>query len=216
MASHARAITALAGAAVLAAPAAAPAATVSVPACSPYVAGEPTVSVQGSGFAPNGLVAIRAGGQALGTARTDASGAFSTVTPAPSLSSARRNLQTFELTADDSQGNVGTASLQVTRVTADLPDRARPSSRVRYRVFGFTLGRVVWVHVRRGGRTLATVRIGRASGPCGRASRRLRYLPLDRYRTGTYEYWFQMSRRFDRDAPGVRLRVSIIRRARSS
>lgn len=34
----------------------------------------------------------------------------------------------------------------------------------------------------------------------------LRYMPLNRWSTGTYDYVFQHTRRFDRTKPGLRLR----------
>jgi hypothetical protein len=103
--------------------------------------------------------------------------------------------------------------MRVTKVGADLPQRARPTSRVRMRVFGFQPGRTVFLHVRRGGRTRGTFRIGVPAAPCGTAARRLRYMPLRRWSTGSYTYEFQQSKRFDRKKPRVQLRVSLFRSA---
>jgi hypothetical protein len=201
-------------AAALALPATASAATLAVPPCVPTVPGERTVPVQGSGFTPGSFVRLSADGQATGGATADAAGNIAEMLFPPSLSSFRRNLQTFTLTATDANGVTASVPLQVTRVTATIPDRAKPTSRVAFRVFGFTPGRVVHVHVRRGGKTRGSFRIGRAAGPCGRTSRRLRYMPLRRFSSGTYDYVFQMSSKYDRRAPSVRLRVSITRTIR--
>jgi hypothetical protein len=104
--------------------------------------------------------------------------------------------------------------LQVVKITATVPDRARPGSRVTYRVSGFDTGRRVYLHIRRGGRTRGTFRIATAQGDCGIATRRMRYMPLERYSTGTYDYYFQHTKRFDATAPRVKLSISITRRVR--
>ena len=208
-------LTALAVLAPLTAASTAGAAAIAVPACSVSLPGQRTVNLQGSGFAPNAVVRLAADGQQFGSVTADAAGNVADALLPPAFSSLSRNMQTFALTGDDGAGNTATADLRVTRVTATLPNRARPTSRVRYRVFGFAPGRTVYLHVRRGGRTRGSFRIGTAAAPCGTASRRLRYMPVRRFSTGTYEYWFQLSRRFDRTQPSVRLRIAITRRVRT-
>lgn len=189
------------------------AAEIAVPACSPFLEGERTVAVQGTGFAPNSEVELTVGEQRLGTARANEDGAFRADALAPAFSSERRNLQTFDLLAEDAEGTSATADLRMTRINATLPAKARPTSRVPYRVYGFTPGRTVYVHIRRGSKTLSSLRIGVAASPCGTASRRLRYLPVKGSPTGSYVYWFQASKRFDPEVASVRLPVEIVRRA---
>ena len=203
---------AFAASVLLAVPASAHAATLAVPPCSASLAGIETIPVQGAGFAPNTVVRLAADGQPLGTATADAAGAFQRTLFAPPFASVRRTEQTFSLTGTDDAGTVATTPLRVTRVGAKLPERARPARRVRMRVFGFVPGRVVYLHIRRGGRTRGTFKIGTTSGPCGTASRRLRYMPLRRYSSGNYTYEFQQAKRFDAKKPRVQLRISIFRR----
>ncbi|HWT94748.1 MAG TPA: hypothetical protein VN238_17260 [Solirubrobacteraceae bacterium] len=194
-------------------PVAADAAEIAVPACSPFLEGERTVAVQGTGFAPNSEVTLTAGDQKLGTARANEDGAFRADAFGPAFSSERKNVQTFDLLAKDAEGTSATADLQMTRINATLPAKARPTSRVTYRVYGFTPGRTVYVHVRRGSKTLASHKIGPAAAPCGTASRRLRYMPVTNAAAGSYVYWFQASKRFDPDVASVRLPVEIVRRS---
>jgi len=207
-------LSALAVLTSLAAAPGASAASLAVPPCSVSLPGQQTVNVQGNGFAPNSFVRLAADGQSFGGLQADAAGNVAGAVAAPPFASLDRNLQTFALTGDDGAGNTATADLRVTRVTATLPDRARPARRVRYRVFGFAPGRRVYLHVRRGGRTRGTFRVGTAAAPCGTASRRMRFMPVRRFSTGTYEYWFQLTRKFDRTQPSVRLRIAITRRLR--
>jgi hypothetical protein len=200
--------------AVAAAPAAARGAELFVAPCSAALPATKTIPVRGTGFAPNQVVQLAADGQSFGSATTDATGTFQDTFFGPSLSSPRRMLQTFQLTGTDPAGGTATVPLQVTRVSATLPDRARPASRVRMRVYGFQPGRTVYLHVRRSGKTRGTFKIARAASPCGTASRRLRYMPLRRWSTGTYTYEFQQSPRFRADQPRVQLRIAIVRTVR--
>ena len=206
------ALLALAALPALAAPAPAGAATLVVPECSAALPGQRTVALRGTGFRPGSLVQLAADGQAVGTVQADAAGGIADTLLAPALSSLRRTIQTFQLTGTDDAGTTATVPLQVVRVTATLPERARPASRVRFRVSGFQPGRRVYLHVRRNGRTRGTFRIGTATAPCGVVSRRMRYMPLRRFTTGVYDYVFQLSPRFRPADPAVRLRVSIVRR----
>lgn len=196
----------------LAVPASAQAATLVIPPCSVSLPGERTIPITGSGFAPNSFVSLTADGQSFTSVQADAAGNIAVAATTPVLRSINTTQQTFRVAADDRAGNTAAAPMRLTRVGADLPDRARPSSRVRMRVFGFAPGRVVYLHIRRAGRTRGTFRIGRAQAPCGTTSRRLRYMPLKSYRTGAYTYVFQQSRRYDRRKPRVQLGISVIRR----
>ena len=202
--------------AVLVPTSSAQAAAITVPPCARVVPAQKTIPIAGTGFRAGGFIRILdAAGQSLGNTSADAAGNFSDVFFGPTFPNADTNQLTLQVSAVDDQGVASPpVPLQVVRITATLPDRARPTSRVRYRVFGFETGRRVYLHIRRGGRTRGSFRISNANGPCGIASRRLRYMPLRRYSTGVYDYYFQHTRRFDRSQPAVRLRISIVRRVR--
>ena len=195
-------------------PATASAAELTVQPCSPSVPGLATVPVQGAGFTPNQAVRLTADGRSFGSALADASGAVQGRFLAPSFALPARIVQTFELTAIDDAGVSASTPLKVTQVGARFPLRARARQRVRMKVFGFQPDRVVYLHVRRGGKTRGTFRIGRAAPPCGRASRRLRYMPLRRYSSGTYQYEFQLFKRFRPRQSLASYRVSIVRPGR--
>jgi hypothetical protein len=217
MTSRARAAAAVAGIALFTVPQAAEAAQIVALPCSRAILGEKTVPLQGSGFTPNSFVTIKTvDGQTLGGATTDPAGNFSDVffgsTLFPSINSTKL---TTQLVATDSAGVAAPAiPFQMVKITATVPDRARPGSRVRFRVSGFDTGKRVYLHIRRGGKTRGSFRIATAKGDCGIATRKMRYMPLRRYSTGTYDYYFQHTKRFDRSAPGVKLSVSIVRRIR--
>jgi hypothetical protein len=207
---------AAAGIAVFAVPPAAQGAAITVPECARVLPAQKTIPISGTGFRPGGFVRVLdQAGQSLGSAVADPAGNFADNFFGPTFPNPRSNQLTLQVSAVDDQGVASPpVPLQVVKITATMPDRARPTSRVRYRVFGFETGRRVYLHIRRGGRTRGSFRIANAKGACGIASRRMRYMPLRRYRTGTYDYYFQHTRRFDRSAPAVRLRISIVRRVR--
>jgi len=212
-----RRLLALTSATVLAGvglPAAAPAQSLTTTEpCPRYVPGEATFPVAVSGFTPSTPVRFTtADGALVGSGVTDAAGNFAGALPAPTLR-ANRTRQDVVVTATDLRGvTAPPLAVSVVRFTVDLPRRARPRSRVRFRALGFPTGSTVYLHVRRSGRTLGSFRIGTAEGACGTAERRLRYMPLRSYRTGSYDYVFQPSARYDRAAaPTFRGRVLIFR-----
>lgn len=207
---------AVAAAGLLAVPSAAQAAAITVPPCARVLPGQKTIPISGTGFTAGSFIRVddaASSGETLGSATADAAGNFTDRFFGPTFPNADTNQMTVNVSAVDDQGVASPpVPLQVVRITATLPDRARPTSRVRYRVYGFETGRRVYLHIRRGGRTRGTFRISTATGPCGVATRRLRYMPLRRWSTGTYDYYFQHTRRFDRTKPGVKLQISIVRR----
>lgn len=204
--------------AALAVPAAAQAqiVTPSVP-CVRYLPGVSTWQVAASGFTPNGFITVKADDQTVAFGGADPTGTLP-AQPAngPSPSDIDDYEQTFQLTASDGTITSAPVALPVVRVGVKLPKRARPRSRVSYRVYGFAPGQPVYLHIRRRGKTLGRFNLGRPEGSCGKVTKRLRYMPLRNYRYTTYDYWFSQSRRYDRDAAIVRYKVTIFRTFRPS
>lgn len=199
-------VPALAGASV------AEAATLTVPSCVRQIPGAKTFPIQGGGFTPGSFVRVTADGQLVGSVQADAAGNVNDALFSPSLSSSTRNQQTFQIVADDGQGQAfGPVAVPVTRIKVDLPARAKPRSRVRYRLYGFNPGERVYLHVRRGGKTRGTFSMGTAAGPCGTITKRLRFMPVTRYSTGTYDYYFGHTAKYNRAAQIYRVKISIIR-----
>jgi hypothetical protein len=176
------------------------------------IPGAKSFPVQGAGFTPGAFVRVTADGQLVGSVQADAAGNINDALFPPPLSSSSRNQQTFQILADDGQGQVaGPVAALVTRVAVDMPHRARPRSRVRYRLYGFNPGQRVYLHVRRGGKTRGTFSMGTAAGPCGTVTKRLRYMPVTRYSTGAYDYYFGHTAKFNRSQQLYRVTISIIR-----
>ena len=192
------------------APAAASAATVAT--TQPCVLdGARDLAVTSSGWAPGAPLNFALNGRSVGTGVADAAGLFSNqANPfTPPLLTGRHRVQRFTLTAADATGQQADAKVKVVHRTVDVPGRARPHKRVRYRAYGFPRGKRIYLHVRRGTHTLGRFAIGRAHGACGVASRRLRYMPLRHWSTGTYDFWFSNRKHFKRPRAlfGYRIRI---------
>lgn len=203
---------AAAAAVALAGPAVAQAADVNPgAACVGGVATGGLFPVTGIGFTPGSTVEVEAGGQLVATSATDAAGNFSVVGQRPIFSSINTNQQTFQLTATDGTVSAGPKPVLVTYPHVDVPSHARPTHTVRYRAFGFVPGRRIYLFVRRHGHTLGRFTLGKASGPCGDASRRLRYMPLRHYSYATYTYVFSHSRRYSKKSRIYEFTITIVR-----
>jgi hypothetical protein len=208
-------VPAAAAAAVLLGAPAAQAATVgSSVACVRVIPNAATFPVTADGFAPNAFLTFRADDQTIGSGQADPAGRFdNSLTPFfPPVLPAGRDLKTFELTADDGAGTVaGPVPVPVSNIAVRAPATAKPTQRVKFRLFGFLADRRVYLHVRRDGRTKGRFSLGRTAAPCGTLTKRMRYMPLRRYRTGTYRYSFSHSKRFRKDQVFYEARVRIYR-----
>ena len=175
--------------------------------CVPYVAGEATMPIVATGFAPGAFVSAvtttvsRPAPAALASGQANPAGGFTALVAPPAFDGPDTHLQSFALVAIDRTNPaapVQTAPFpfQVVRfgMTRD-PNPRRPSTRVTYTARGFTPGKAVYIHFRFKGRTRRTVRLGVAAGACGIVSRRMRALPT-RPRYGRWTSYTNTARRF--------------------
>lgn len=203
-----RAVAVLPMGALAAVAAAAPAqgAAIKTDACVRYVAGQPTMTIIGAGFTPNGFVSIasftkaRPAPSVFSSSPLEGTGAFLRSTTPPAFSSATRNLETFGLVASDTTNPavpiLASTTFQVVRFGLKTsPTPKRPTSTVRYTARGFTTGKPVYVHFRFAGVTRRTVSLGVAKGPCGIASKRMRALPT-KARFGQWTTYTNQTRKF--------------------
>jgi hypothetical protein len=180
------------------------AATLTTLPCVPYVAGEKNMPLSANGFTPGSLVTIKSApkgtttAQYLASGTADAVGNFVTTAFAPSFNPFSRKLQTFGLVATDNVNPALVASVvyQQVRPGYDFnPSSGRPTRIVTHTARGFAPGKTVYLHLRFGGRTIRTVKIGRANAPCGVATKRLALLPA-RARRGTWRYYVDQKTTF--------------------
>lgn len=189
----------------LAAPAAATAAEVTPTpnACLRYIKvytnaqPVPSFGLTTTGWAPNSALTFRLGDRQLGTGQADANGNYTAPSPfVPPAPRKGRNLVSTTLTVGDAAGTVTQRPVKVVRLTVSVPNRARPSKVVKYRAFGFSPRRNIYLFVRRGNKTKGRFKLGKPKGQCGTLTRKLRYMPLKTFRTGVYDYVYTQSKRY--------------------
>lgn len=173
----------------LAAPAVASAAAVA-PAQKCALAGTPSLGLATSGWVPGSALTIKLGRYAHG-ATADGAGNFTTAgNPLTAPLLPRPGVKTFKLSVTDGTTVAGPVRTKVVARGVRVPGTAKPSSVVRYRAYGFPSHQRLYLHVRRGGSTKGSFRLGRPSGACGLLERKLRYMPLRHWSNGNYDYWF--------------------------
>lgn len=202
------------GAAVAALPAPAGAATLATDLpCYPE---RYPVSVAGNGWGPNTRWSVQTE-QVFTAGTADALGAFTGTFEAPLIPENTVKPKTFTLTGSQDGAPVAEATFQVVNFLVKLDtDRGRPTGRTMWRFSGFAPGRTVYVHVRRGGKTLSNTKIATSSAPCGTGKRRLARLPgVRRPRNGTYKLYVDSSKKFSaKTRPQYRADFSVFTRFR--
>jgi hypothetical protein len=195
-----RSLAVVAGAAALALPTTASAAELAVsPQKRCYSSGE-SVNLLGSGFSPQGSATVTRDGSVLGALNTDSNGAFNGI-----LTLAQnRGKQTKTYTATDGTDSSLTASAQITVSSVGValaPASGAPGRILTLTARGFTTGRTLWAHIKRG-RSKRNIKIGRLKGACGNLKARKRLLPQDAA-IGVHTIQFDTFRRYN---PNQRIR----------
>ncbi len=166
------------------------------------------VRLTGTGFTPGATYQVTLDGKPLagGTGRTDAAGAMSGSFVAPRVASASRSarLHTFRLGVEEGV-NAPETTFTVSRLLASFAPATGTLRTlvVRFSVFGFGLQAparpLVYLHyVRPGGALQRTVRLGRASAPCGGLRSARRRLFDFGARRGLWRLQFDTRSRYDR------------------
>ncbi len=212
-------VAAMAGGGAFAASASAAVVTVHT-ACPVYQENysDPAIQISGSGFTPNSYVILRTSSkakpapQSLGTASTNAAGAFATVTGAAFFNTFKTVDQKFNLIVYDG-ANPAVIALgafrQVRLSYSRVPSSSRPAKTVKHIALGFPVGKTVWAHFRHHSKTRATKKLGTASAPCGKVTKRMRALPA-KSRLGTWKVYVDQKQRFSLSSrPQVRASFTI-------
>lgn len=184
------------------------------------------VVLNGAGYSPNSTVAVMRDGTALGSATTDAAGAFQRKFVTPELGGGQREA-VYVLTATDAVNTAATTRYRSTKVFADFsPGKGDPRRlKVRFTVAGFGLVRPrssVYLHyVLKDGdneRPRRTIRMGTSRGTCGviRQTRLRRLFPFAPAR-GTWILQFDTVKKYERattrrTTPWVRKPVEVFAR----
>ena len=180
-----------------------------------YQESEP-VNVVGTGFTPNGSVNFSRDNQAFGTITAGPTGTVTGAGSAPRISPARERRFTLEARDAANPAIFATITPLATVFSVTVkPQSGNPARKRRIRARGFTRGKSLYVHVRRGGKG-RNIKLGRLKSPCGtkRVSKRIF---RRKAKTGTYSVQFDTRRKYTRKAfPKVTFRVTIFRVFRPS
>jgi len=109
-----------------------------------------------------------------------ADGTWTTIMPAPTLSTLGPGAQTFTLQAMDETDGVTTATTTVAvanLAVAWSPAEAKPKKKVTWSFSGFTPGAPVYAHYLHRNKVIATASFGHTSGPCGLLKKRAVFFP---------------------------------------
>jgi hypothetical protein len=192
----------------LAAPAAAPAASLSVDKPC-YGPGE-QVEFSGGGYTASGPVALSVGGRQLGIADANSVGEFAASIPAPATKGRQR---TDIFTATDQTNLSLTANMLVHLTSLNVkvtPKDGDPSKAKRIVARGFTTGKVLYAHLRRGN-SKRNVEVGRLRGACRTLDVKRKLFAADA-QTGVYKVQFDAKRRYSaKTAPQVAFLVTVFR-----
>jgi hypothetical protein len=193
-------------AAALVAPSVAQSATLATDK-SCYGPGEP-VLFSGVGFTANGQAALTTGGQQLGLVDVNPVGEFELALQAPLIEAKQR---TDNFTATDQANLALTASVGVKLTSVDVtakPKNGKPGRRQRIKARGFTTGKTLWAHVRRG-KSKRNLKVGKLKQPCGTLSLRKRLFSPNA-KPGAYTVQFDAKRRYSSNtAPSVTFVVTV-------
>jgi hypothetical protein len=193
---------------LLASPVGAQAATLSVDAGC-YTSGG-TITVAGAGFTPNATVRLT--GIAHVTVRADATGSFSKVAlRAPQVRTATPQLRTLRATSTIDPSVRASVDFPVARALfwSNAPLNGAPHEVVTWRFAGFTRGKPIYGHLRRGGRAVTTRRFGVARGVCGVLTVRARRVPVSHPAMGRWTLKLDQRRAYSPTAPGRIIRFVI-------
>lgn len=155
----------------------------------------------GSGFTPNAPVAFGVSSNGVNRSISDrqsnAIGSWRYESPTPSIGATRTRTDAFFAVDRANPALRAAAPVLLSRVRVTVSPGSGRASRVRrVRAVGFTTGRTLYAHIRRGGRTRRNVRIGRLRGACRSVSARRRL--LRGLRPGNYRVQFDVARRYKR------------------
>jgi hypothetical protein len=163
--------------------------------------GAMTLPLTGSGFTPNGVVALQTSTRSRPTPKdltsvsADASGNIASRVDPPAFKSRSTVQETFHLIAIEAANPASTATATFRQVRFGFdarPSTGRPARRVTYTARGFLPGKPVYAHFRFRGKTRRNLKIGVARAPCGIASKKMRLLPT-KTRFGTWTVYMDQT-----------------------
>jgi hypothetical protein len=164
-----------------------------------YLSGQ-QINSTAAGFTPGGPVNFSFDGQLSASGTADGSGNLLQPLVAPLLP-INTAQHTYNLAAQDQTNPALTAQVPVNvtvRVATVSPRRARPSRKVTFKVHAMNPGQPVYLHYVFHGKQRYRKKLGTAKAPCGSMTKRTRFFPISRPKTGTWTFQFDDSKRYSK------------------
>ncbi|WP_028063543.1 hypothetical protein [Solirubrobacter soli] len=155
-----------------------------------YAAGQDTITITGSGFAPSSPVTLQFTGNdeiLTSDATSDATGALDTEVTAPDLKDFNADSSAIPVALDTADG--ATAGFDLTAWDGTLTgyrSTIRRGQRLRFETTGWTGADELFLHYVRGGKTVFTQRLGATSGPCGDLTKSFKAFTFRGAKLGSY------------------------------
>jgi hypothetical protein len=190
----------------LVAPATASAASLSVDKTC-YGPGE-KIALSGSGFTPNGEVAVSVSGRQLGVTTANGVGEITVSTGAPVIK-AKRRVDFYTAVDQMNLSLAARAPVHLTSLNVKVtPKNGNPAKAKRVVARGFTTGKVLWAHVRRGD-AKRNVKIGKLKGGCKTLNVKRKLFPANA-KDGLYNVSFDTKRTYSaKKRPQVSFLVTV-------
>jgi hypothetical protein len=187
----------LSGAAVaLLVPAAAHGATLTTAPC--YYS-QQSMQITGSGWGPATEYGVTGQGIDVAGTADDAGNFTDTNATAPNISASGFRPQTFTLTGTQDGAEVASTKFKVVNfLVAPKSTNGKPTGKTTWRFSGFTPGKQIFIHVKRGSHVY-TQKAGKGDSPCGTHKSRLRRLPAvpaSKITYGKYKVYIDNRRAF--------------------
>ena len=169
------------------------------------------VNFTATGFTPNGKVNFSRDNQAAGQLIADGAGNLRGRGFAPRISPSRQRAFSLEARDQANPANVAAITPLATRFRVRVvPVGGNPARRRTIRARGFTEGRTLYMHVRKGRRKIRNARLGLLKRPCGTKVVRRKRIFRRKTKPGVYRVQFDAQRRYSRRAfPREVYRVTI-------
>src|SRR3954453_15979042 len=185
---------------------AADAATLAVTPVKPCYRAGSKLGLFGNGYTPNSSVGITSDGAGIGNAAPNPSGGFG-VELTVGLASGER-VKTYAATDQANPAITASIPLRISALDVRLsPKSGPPGRKLRIRARGFTTGKRLYAHVRKGRRYRKNVKVGRLKGACRTLKTRKKLIRRGGG-TGTYHVQFDTRRHYSRKT-AVRVRYDI-------
>jgi len=186
---------------------AADAATLQVTPVKPCYRAGTTIKMFGGGYTPSSGVGITSDGTSIGNASTNGVGGF-VVDLTVGLASGEK-VKTYAATDQTDPSITASLPLKITALDVGLsPKSGPPGRKLRIKARGFTTGKRLYAHVRKGRRYRKNVKVGRLKGACRTLKTRKKLIKKGGG-TGTYRVQFDTRRHYSRKT-AVRVRYDVV------